>query len=42
MDTPIIALAMLFAFLLLGILASAFGADSRDGFSEDSHPGLTV
>lgn len=42
MDTPIIALAMLFVFLLLGILASAFGADSRDGFSEDAHPGLTV
>ena len=42
MDAPIIAIVMLIAFILLGMLATAFGADSRDGFSEDTHPGLTV
>ena len=42
METPVIALGMLIVFVLLGMLAAAFGTDSRDGFTEEGHPGLTL
>jgi hypothetical protein len=42
MDVLIPLFASVFALVLLDIAAIAFGADSRDGFNDDSTPpGLT-
>ena len=36
MDAMLILLAIIAAFALLGVLASAFGVDTRDGFGPDA------